>query len=368
VRKKATITLVAIFLAALAASGTLSARADGEKLVPVLGHGERFLYLQMSPSDIIRSSDMIGSIREDLSDRGAALRFTVSTSVKSGGMPRACGGYLYVSADRVTFVLSPPGNARLWSSNCEKFGFQAFDYQRSEVQTRLVPGMFSGELEIRTPHSHPRFHFRGNLSRNLAEDAIADFGSTKQKFDDLMRPLEEQQAAERAANQATEKAAADSFKSERQAGGEAEAAGRMREALQHYVAALQAGAGYMPAESDQKWREKIIKLVSGLNPPPALPEDAIRHAAYAQAAIEEAQKDANPSHVADAIKELQEALRIAPWWADAYFNLGAVLKKADRPGEAAQAFQLYLLANPNAQNAQDVKMEIYRLEYEAKNK
>jgi hypothetical protein len=35
-----------------------------------------------------------------------------------------------------------------------------------------------------------------------------------------------------------------------------------------------------------------------------------------------------------------------------------VLKKAQRPGEAAQALQFYLLADPHAQNAEDVKMEI----------
>jgi ankyrin repeat protein len=152
------------------------------------------------------------------------------------------------------------------------------------------------------------------------------------------------------------------------AAGDADAqAGKLREALQHYCSALQ---GLPPeaalTDAEKPLREKIIKVVLQLNPAPALPEDAIRHAAYAQAAIEEAQKDASPSHVADAVKEWKEALRIAPWWADGYFNLAAVLKKADRPSEAAQALQLYLLASPNAQNAQDVKIEIYKLEYEAR--
>lgn len=142
--------------------------------------------------------------------------------------------------------------------------------------------------------------------------------------------------------------------------------GQFREALDHYMTALQHLTEYLPPDIEQRLREKVIKVVLLLNPPPAIPQDAIRHAAYAQAAVDEAQKDANPSHLNDAVNELEKALRIAPWWAQAYFNLGAVLQKANRPGEAAQALQLYLLADPHASNAQDVQMEIYKLQYEAK--
>jgi predicted TPR repeat methyltransferase len=84
--------------------------------------------------------------------------------------------------------------------------------------------------------------------------------------------------------------------------------------------------------------------------------------------VEQSKDSANPLHLKNAIRELQEALRIAPWWADGYFNLAGVLKAAHRPGQAAEALQLYLLVDPGAKNAQDVKMEIYKLEYEAKNK
>jgi TPR repeat protein len=146
----------------------------------------------------------------------------------------------------------------------------------------------------------------------------------------------------------------------------AEQGGRPREALENYIQAIQSFPDPVPTEADRRVRERIIKLVAQLNPPPALPQDAIRHAAYAQAAVEEAQKDANPSHLSDAVTELQTSLRIAPWWAEGYFNLGSVLKRAQRPGEAAQALELYLLADPHAQNAQDVRMEIYKLQYEAR--
>jgi len=150
--------------------------------------------------------------------------------------------------------------------------------------------------------------------------------------------------------------------------------GRPREALSYYLSALQelAGATDAPADMDERLREKIIKAVLQLNPPPAIPQEAVRHAVYAQAALEDAQKDANPSHLNDAISETEEALRIAPWWAQAYFNLGELLQRAHRPGEAAQALQLYLLADPqallakkNGMSAQDVQVEVYKLQYEA---
>jgi TPR repeat protein len=146
----------------------------------------------------------------------------------------------------------------------------------------------------------------------------------------------------------------------------AEQSGRPREALDDYIQALQSMPEPTPPDADRRIRERIMKVVAQLNPPPALPQDAIRHAAYAQAAVEEAQKDGNPSHLTDAVNELQSSLRIAPWWAEGYFNLGSALKKAQRPGEAAQALELYLLADPNAQNAQDIQMEIYKLQYQGK--
>jgi tetratricopeptide (TPR) repeat protein len=142
--------------------------------------------------------------------------------------------------------------------------------------------------------------------------------------------------------------------------------GQLRDALQHYLTALQDLPENPPVGVDQSLREKIIKVVLQLNPSPAIPEEAIRHLAYAKAAVEEAEKDAKSSHLNDAVNELQQALRIAPWWAQGYQGLATVLQKTNRPGEAAHALQLYLLADPHAANAQDVQMEIYKLQYEAK--
>lgn len=145
--------------------------------------------------------------------------------------------------------------------------------------------------------------------------------------------------------------------------------GRLREGLQQYLELLQRLPDDAPLQMDESLREKIIKVVLQLNPPPALPEEAVRHAAYAQAALAEANKapdsDSGTSYLDSSISEWQKALRIAPWWGQAYFNMAAVLEKTQRPAEAAQALHLNLTADPHSTNAQDINMEIYKLHYEA---
>jgi len=231
------------------------------------------------------------------------------------------------------------------------------------------PGVRESEYPADESEREDYITYRNEEWAKWAKLAIEDFPTALQTFNEVVRPLREQLAAEKAKEEslAQRNAALLQSNTQRNAGDEAAAVGNLREALQHYLAAIQSMPEDPPADIDESLRERIVKLVAQLNPPPALPEDAIRHAAYAQAALEKSKESGNNVHLDNAIREWQQSLRIAPWWADCYFNLGAALKTAHRPGEAAQALNLYLLANPNAQNAQDVKMEIYKLEYEAKN-
>jgi len=142
------------------------------------------------------------------------------------------------------------------------------------------------------------------------------------------------------------------------AGKAAEQAGKEREALSHYIAALQ-GVSDGSAD-DQRLRETIIKLVRKLDPPPPLPDQVIVFEGRAEAAYKSA---GSTEDLMDAAREYGKALRIAPWVASVYFNLGIVLEKAGRPTEAINNFKLYLLAVPNAQDATAVKKRIAGLEY-----
>jgi tetratricopeptide (TPR) repeat protein len=142
-------------------------------------------------------------------------------------------------------------------------------------------------------------------------------------------------------------------------GHQAEEAGKLREALSHYVTALQS----TPEGSDaEQWlREKVIKLALKIQPSPAIPEEARKFSVRGQAAIREAK---NPSDFQEVAKEFIKALRIAPWWADGYFNLGLAQEKAGQLNEAIQSLKLYLLASPNASDGRKVQDQIYAIEYQ----
>lgn len=144
-----------------------------------------------------------------------------------------------------------------------------------------------------------------------------------------------------------------------EAGLAAENAGKYREALDHYTAAL----GTMPAgEKEFALRKKIVELAARVKPTPQTPKEFDRFLARGEAAFETAK---SPADFERAIKEFQAAADLAPWKAAAYFNLGIAQEKADRPRDAMASFKLYLLAAPGAADAAAVEKRIYKLEYAA---
>lgn len=141
-------------------------------------------------------------------------------------------------------------------------------------------------------------------------------------------------------------------------GESAERAGQLREALKDYVAALQSVAD--GSADDQRLREKIIKVVQKLDPPPALPEEAEKYMIRGGLAVKSAKtkEDFN-----SAIAEFKKALRIAPWLADGYYNLGLVQAEAGDHQGAISSLKFYLMAAPSARDAQAVRRKIIELEY-----
>lgn len=131
------------------------------------------------------------------------------------------------------------------------------------------------------------------------------------------------------------------------------AAPTQRQKLKEYVEALQQSPG------DFELREKIVKLGAALKPPPVIPEEARRYYLKA-AAIQKTAK--TPEDAALAISNYQQVLLLAPWWADAYYNMSSALELAGRYSEAISALKLYLASTPkDARAAQD---HIYALEGE----
>jgi tetratricopeptide (TPR) repeat protein len=139
------------------------------------------------------------------------------------------------------------------------------------------------------------------------------------------------------------------------AGLAAEQAGRLREAFDDYVAALQALPDHPPLDVDQRLRERIIRLAWKLDPPPAVPEEAQQRITSAQMKSKSAQ---TREEVIAAASEFERALRLAPWFAGGYFSLGEWLEKLKLYPAAIRSFELYLLAAPAAQDAESVRNKI----------
>lgn len=111
-------------------------------------------------------------------------------------------------------------------------------------------------------------------------------------------------------------------------------------------------------QNDISTRRLIIKLATMLKPALAVPEEARKHFVEGTAIVKAAK---NPAQQATAAQSFIESLKVAPWWGDAYYNLGVAQELAEKYDEAEQAFNFYLASNPGEKEAREVQDRIYAL-------
>lgn len=109
-------------------------------------------------------------------------------------------------------------------------------------------------------------------------------------------------------------------------------------------------------------RKNAITAALRMSPSPEIPAEARRHEIFSKTALVNA---TNPDGLNSALKQMLIAVRIAPWWADGYYNLAVIEQREHLYRQAVQSLKYYLLAAPNAPDAQAVQMKIYSLQYEA---
>lgn len=124
-----------------------------------------------------------------------------------------------------------------------------------------------------------------------------------------------------------------------------------REELQQLVERLQ------KTPNDHALREQIIKLAPTLKPAPALPSEAERRMVRGSTAFKGA---TSVTGYQDAAKEFEQATLAAPWYDDAYFNLGVSQDKAENYEAALRSLKLARLASPESKEIQTL---IYEVEY-----
>lgn len=133
--------------------------------------------------------------------------------------------------------------------------------------------------------------------------------------------------------------------------------GTPQETLNQYISELQNNS------NDNILREKIIKLVHTMKPAPVIPEEARHHFVMATALQKKASGDDGYKL---AVEEYRQALLIAPWWPEAYYNLGVVLESSKSYDAAIDALKLYLATKPKEADAREAQDKIYIIEAAAK--
>jgi len=126
-----------------------------------------------------------------------------------------------------------------------------------------------------------------------------------------------------------------------------------QQTLKQYISDLQNNP------DDNALREKIIKYVQTMKQKPAIPEEARRYFVKAVTMQKEAK---NTKGFEIAVTAYNQALLIAPWWPEAYYNLSIAMESSGQYDEAVQTLKLYLMTKPNASDVRAAQDKIYALE------
>lgn len=109
-------------------------------------------------------------------------------------------------------------------------------------------------------------------------------------------------------------------------------------------------------------RREILELARGLKPAMPVPEAVDEEFGRAEYAMKDAK---SPADFRAAAQSFQKAADLAPWAPDFYFNLGVAHEKAGDAPAAIEAFELYLVGSPDAQDAREVRRRIGGLKLQA---
>jgi tetratricopeptide (TPR) repeat protein len=96
--------------------------------------------------------------------------------------------------------------------------------------------------------------------------------------------------------------------------------------------------------NDDALREKIIKQAQKLKPVPVVSEEVKRRMALGTTALENAR---TVTDYQNAAKEFEQATLAAPWYGDAYLNLGVAQDKAENYDAALRNLKFAQLASPD---------------------
>ena len=105
--------------------------------------------------------------------------------------------------------------------------------------------------------------------------------------------------------------------------------------------------------------ERVIRLAADMDELPPIPEEARKHYVMGTTLLKDAK---SPDDFNQVMTEFSEAIWNAPWWREAYYNLGLTYEAAGKYEDAIGQFNLYQLFKLPYDEARKVRDRIYGIE------
>lgn len=112
-------------------------------------------------------------------------------------------------------------------------------------------------------------------------------------------------------------------------------------------------------------RKAMLTLAAGMDPISSLTSEAQDHFLRGNAALKAAK---SPTDLGRSLSEFEWAVFYSPWVGDLYFNTSAVKKLQNQTAGAVSDLKLYLTANPNAKNLDELLNRLYEFNYQREQK
>lgn len=126
---------------------------------------------------------------------------------------------------------------------------------------------------------------------------------------------------------------------------------------------LDALARQLKNRSDDESRRLVIRFALRIKPSPAIPEEARRHFVAGSTIV---QAGKSPGQQELAVQSFKEALDVAPWWDDAYYNLAVAQELAGKFDDAEKSLRFFMISNPGEKERREALDRIYGLEAKRK--
>jgi protein TonB len=137
----------------------------------------------------------------------------------------------------------------------------------------------------------------------------------------------------------------------------------LRRALAQEIVALDADSARVPSAADMDLRRWIIEDALALDSLLTVPPEMQAHLERGRHAR---QRCGCHDSTLRAVDEFTAALHLAPWWGPAYGKLGDALLHLGRADEALICLELYLIAEPGAEDRARVERQVAGLRERAK--